>query len=779
MKITERNELPDFFEFGPYRFDVRDQLLFKNGEEIHLTPKVAEILLVLLKRHGHLVEKEELMLEVWQDAIVEENNLTRNISTLRKILHAEPGEGEYIETIPRRGYRFITAVKELHESFSSTEAEGIETASPKPVSEIVEPVSPAISDTSTQYATTLATEATGKAPSAQQNHSREKRAGFFRFTKPRSLLNTLLLVIIAVLLFWQVKALYRISRGSQPEAVAEAFPQLRLNKHPVKGAPLKAELSPDGKYIAYAASDESGWQSLYFGQVNTNSAKRLVPPIESEYQGLSFVPDGSHLYFTRREQNQNTVLYRLAVFSDEPPQPLAALGAISPIELSPDGSRIVFIREFVGEGVSALITANLDGSAEHKLFERKYPDFISLTGSPSWSPDGQSILCVIGSLTNGVRYQVASIRLHPEQSQLESALTVNPTRWPWIYQVAWSPSGRELFLLADEQPGGFRDQLWLMTWPDGEVRRITNDLNDYHGISVAADSNALVTVQSNLIADLWIVPQHVSGRSQRISPFNDRREGLRGLDWTPDGILIFTSLETGREQIWSMHADGSQRCNLTLSESGNSNNYSPDVSPDGKHVVFVSDRQGKTQIWRMNIDGSQPLSLTEGHDDLDPQVSSDGQWVIYSSAKSGSRALWKVPLAGGTETQVSDLPAESPVTSPTSKLIACIWREAGKNLQRKMAVVDPDNRQSPRSYGLPEGATWIRWLPNGKALSYSLTQNGLANVWGQPLTGKPPMQLTDLSFENVTSFAWSRDGKWLALTRVQEIRSVVFINGLK
>ena len=769
MKITERNELPDFFEFGPYRFDVRDQLLFKNGEEIHLTPKVAEILFVLLKQHGHLVEKEELMNEVWQDAIVEENNLTRNISTLRKILHVEPEEGEYIETIPRRGYRFITAVKEVHESSPGTEIERIEPVGPPPT----------IPETNTQYAAILATEATGKAESAHQNHSREKRAGFFRFTKPRSLLNTLLLVIIAILLFWQVRALYQIPGGSKPRQVVETFPKLQLNKHAAKGMPIKAELSPDGKYIAYAASDESGWQSLYFGQVNTNSAKRLVPPIKTEYQGLSFAPNGSHLYFTRREQNQNTVLYRLAVFSDEAPQQLAALGATGPVELSPDGSRIAFIREFVGEGTSALITANIDGSAERKLFERKLPDFFPLTGSPSWSPDGQSIVCVIGSLFNGFRYQVASIQLNSEQSKPESALTVNQTRWPWIYQVAWSPSGRELFLLADEQPGGFRDQLWLMTWPDGEVRRITNDLNDYHGISVAADSNALVTVQSNQISDLWIVPQQVSGRSQRISPFNDRREGLRGLDWTPDGILIFTSLENGREQIWSMHADGSQRCDLTLSESGNSNNYSPSISPDGKHVVFVSDRQGKTQIWRMNIDGSQSLSLTEGHDDLDPQVSSDGQWVIYSSAKSGSRALWKVPLAGGTETQVSDLPAEAPVSSPTSGLIACIWRDAGKNSQRKLTVIEPESRQPPRSYALPEGATWIRWLPNGKALSYSLTQNGLANVWGQPLTGKPPMQLTDLSFENVTSFAWSRDGKWLALTRVQEIRSVVFINGLK
>ncbi|HUM48290.1 MAG TPA: hypothetical protein PLD84_15270, partial [Chitinophagales bacterium] len=89
-----------------------------------------------------------------------------------------------------------------------------------------------------------------------------------------------------------------------------------------------AALSPDGKYVAYAA-DEFGKQSLYFSQINTDNAKRLMPPAESPYEGLTFAPDGSHLYFTRREVNQLSTLYRLAVLSDEPPQKLVSLRSSS------------------------------------------------------------------------------------------------------------------------------------------------------------------------------------------------------------------------------------------------------------------------------------------------------------------------------------------------------------------------------------------------------------------------------------------------------------------
>ncbi len=103
------------YDFGPFRLDTSERILFRDGQYVPLMPKAFETLLALVERHGHIVEKEELMQKVWPDAFVEEVNLFKNISDLRKILGGD-GAKQYIETIPKRGYRFIAEVRELWEA---------------------------------------------------------------------------------------------------------------------------------------------------------------------------------------------------------------------------------------------------------------------------------------------------------------------------------------------------------------------------------------------------------------------------------------------------------------------------------------------------------------------------------------------------------------------------------------------------------------------------------------------------------------------------------------
>ena len=101
------------YEFGPFRLDVAEHLFLKNEAPVALTPKAFEMLVVLVERSGHLVEKDELLKEVWRDQFVEESNLSQNIYLLRKALGEGPNEHQYIETVPRRGYRFVADVKEV------------------------------------------------------------------------------------------------------------------------------------------------------------------------------------------------------------------------------------------------------------------------------------------------------------------------------------------------------------------------------------------------------------------------------------------------------------------------------------------------------------------------------------------------------------------------------------------------------------------------------------------------------------------------------------------
>lgn len=102
-----------FYEFGPFRVDANERILQRDGRPISLTPKAFDTLLILVVNSGHIVEKDELMRSVWPDSFVEEGNLTRNIFTLRRVLGETSNGEQYIETIPKRGYRFAASVKDF------------------------------------------------------------------------------------------------------------------------------------------------------------------------------------------------------------------------------------------------------------------------------------------------------------------------------------------------------------------------------------------------------------------------------------------------------------------------------------------------------------------------------------------------------------------------------------------------------------------------------------------------------------------------------------------
>ena len=108
-----------FYEFGPFRLNAIERQLTRDGEVVALTPKVYDLLLVLVKNSGRMVDKGELMEELWPDTFVEEGNLTQNVSTLRKALGENTNGHRYIETIPKHGYRFVADVSRVSENGAS------------------------------------------------------------------------------------------------------------------------------------------------------------------------------------------------------------------------------------------------------------------------------------------------------------------------------------------------------------------------------------------------------------------------------------------------------------------------------------------------------------------------------------------------------------------------------------------------------------------------------------------------------------------------------------
>jgi TolB protein len=207
----------------------------------------------------------------------------------------------------------------------------------------------------------------------------------------------------------------------------------------------------------------------------------------------------------------------------------------------------------------------------------------------------------------------------------------------------------------------------------------------------------------------------------------------------------------------------------------------PSVSSDGRYVVFQSNRSGGRNIWRIDIDGNNPTQLTHGnYVDSSPVCSADSRWVIFSSGRSGSTAIWKVGIDGGSEVQLTKGPAQSPAISPGGKLIAYFHLDEHENNQPKLSLIPFEGGEPVKTIALPRSVQpfGFAWWPDGKSVAYLDNSSGILNVWGQPVDGSAPKQLTNFKSEFVNSFAISRDGK-IAAYRFSATRDIVLIKSFQ
>ena len=302
-----------------------------------------------------------------------------------------------------------------------------------------------------------------------------------------------------------------------------------------------------------------------------------------------------------------------------------------------------------------MILANADGTAERPLATRRMvPGPFS---GPAWSPDGKVIVWpATDSDASGIYTTLVEVQLADGSQR-----TINSQRWWRLGELAWLRDGSGLVFTARESFAS-PAQIWHVSYPEGQVRRITNDLNDYVSLSLTAESDVLVTVESERISNIWIARNDDLHRASQIT--HSKFDGVEGISWTPDGKIVYASGASGKLDLWMMEANGTGQKQLTA-DAGNTR--VPSVSPDGRHVVFMSDRTGTSHIWRIDIDGSNARQLTNGNGEWAPAFAPNGQWVFYIS----SGGAGKVPVDGGDTIQVIDKASGGVGISPDGKWIAC------------------------------------------------------------------------------------------------------------
>jgi Tol biopolymer transport system component len=689
---------------------------------------------MLVKEGGRVVSKSELMEAIWADAIVEESNLSRNIYTLRRALGVDEQGRQFIETVPRRGYRFAVPVRLLEEA-------------PK------NGVNGSQSSAATQ----------GALPALSSPVEREIR--------PRPVLRYALGGILgAVILSTLGFGVYQfVKRRAENERIAP-IEQLRFQRLTDGGDVLYPTISPDGELLAYVRYEE-GQGSVWIKQIATGGVFQSLPPSRKGYRSLAFSPDGEYLFF--RDEADPGAIHQTSTFGGA--RKKVADDVWSDFSLSPDGAQLAFIRRDASRVAPSLVLTDIDGGAERDLALSRSPMEYG-SSAPAWAPDGLKLVIVAGS----ERPDLLTVDIMTGE---ERALRM--AGWRVIHKVLWAPNGRHLIFTArgaDEQTS----QLWMLTYPDGVIRRLTNDLDGYFWISFSIDGRKLVARQQRLISNLWLLPDGDPNQARRLTAGERSFDGYNGLAWTPDGRIVFNSFTNNITDIYSMNPDGSNRAQLTAN-AGQDNTH-PAVTSDGRYIVFTSNRDGSRQLWRMDIDGRNQHQLTFGNEQKGgaqyPALSPDGKEVYFIKRGEAPAAIWKVSIDGGTPVPVSRLAGASAEgylsVSPDGKWLAyhhvSVLRTPREEHALTIGILPADGAAAPKLFDLPVRRPIIQWSASSTSFDYTAGLN-VSSLWRQPLDGGKPQKLRDFP-NRIFNLAWSRDGKNLVLSLGEQQGDALLITNL-
>jgi eukaryotic-like serine/threonine-protein kinase len=529
-------------------------------------------------------------------------------------------------------------------------------------------------------------------------------------------------------------------------------------------------ISPDGKYVVYL-QEKDHQEGLWLYQVATGSNVEIVPRVTTGAIPPTFSKDGNYIYYVDRDKDYpNGVLCKVPSLGGQPRKLFGNLS--SAVTFSPDGMQLAFLRRSDEE--SHLIVANEDGSAAKPIYVVHAPRI--LFNNPGWSPDGKTI---------AVPRQTPS----PQERRLVAvsvpggvANPIGPHLWLRIFRSAWLPDNTGLIVVASDVDSQDKSQIYELSYPDGKVRRITFDLYDYNGLGLTADGNSLVSVKNETHSSLWVGSKR---KGQTIAAsVQPEVGGAAGLDWTPDGRIIYTTFRAAEGDLAIMDANGSRRRSITDLGAPGEFIVEPSVCGDGRHVIAVSNRAvlnqgGNPGLWKIDADGTNLVQLTRGTFDTSPSCSPDGTWVVFQSYRTGKPTIWKIAVSGGEQKQLTAEECSGPAVSPDGTQIACLYAPSDNGAE-KLAIVPATGGKPGKTFDLRGTTSRVGWTPDAQNVTYVVSDVVADNLWEQPMRGGAPRRITDFETGGgILTFAWSRDGNRLAVVRGSRSQDIVLITNFR
>jgi eukaryotic-like serine/threonine-protein kinase len=572
--------------------------------------------------------------------------------------------------------------------------------------------------------------------------------------------------ILFVLVALAAAAVFFLGR-SRKTLANTAFRNIKISRLTTSGNIQLAALSPDSRYIAYVIN-EHGRQSLWIRQVAAASAVQVQAGSDFEYESVSFSPDGNFLdYYGSKPNEAYDSVYRVPVLGGTPRQLLA--GISSSFTHSPDGSHVVYVKNDLEHSESRIEMGQMDTPGESLLTGRKitkdYGPFLGI----DWSPDGKKLAVLTwGPDSAGLTAMLLQVSV-PDGTQAP----LRSRHWRGITSFQWLPDGSGLFLSALEKTGAI-SQLWIAPYPSGEVRRVSNDLSEYSSVALAADGRTATVVQKDEIANLWVAPVSAPDNASQIT--SGRTDGNNGLAWTRDGHIVYMSNPNGNWDVWSVDEDGKNAHALT---GDNQYHMAPTVCGD-RFVVFQAG-SGELHLFKMDLQTGATAQLTNGVGETYPSCGGDGKTVFYSGEAldlDGHIHPYKVSIDGGKPAEVADDLIEGPSqVSPDGKRVCYPYLAADGRFHLKIVPVNGDGPavDVSRLPALDPAARAYHWLPDSKGIAFVGAETGVSNIWVTSPPGEPARQLTHFDSGQIFDFAFSPDGKKLAISRGSLTSDVVLL----
>ena len=602
------------YEFGPFRLDLERHLLSRAGQSLPLPPKTFELLLLLVQSPGRALSKRELMSALWADTYVEEANLSFQISVLRKALG---GDGEWIETIPKHGYRFSAEVR-------AASASNI----------------PSVTEATKQHPVRVVAKAATWRVGAAIGLAALLALGWYR---P----------------FGRNDAAMTIVAGM-------AVP---LTAYP--GFEQAPSLSPDGSQVAFSWNGPR--QNNYDIYVKLVGPGEPVPltqnPAPDEQPAWS--PKGDRIAFLRRTSEDSAELIVVPALRGAERR----IATVSPgygrnrpfnnLSWTPDGNWLAFGGALSPDGARGIYLIAADGGETRRLTTAPAADGVGDV-NPVSSPDGRQMAFLREQTTNGAAVFVLPVT--PDWRPNGPATQVSSESWG-VLALAWLPDASGLLFswgghgaptrlrkaAISPRPGGIAASEFL---PFGDQAA---------ALSISRTGRVVYSAQSRDV-ELFEIP--LSGTLQgRILAGSSSTFDEHTPDYSPDGArLAFASTRSGTEEIWIANRDGTNAQQRTTVGGRQCSN--PRWSPDGLTIVFNSRLEGTADLYVLRPDSGEVRRITDtGSDEIEPRWSRDGRWIYFGSNRTGRYEVWRMPTAGGPATQITKLGGLTATESPDGRFL--------------------------------------------------------------------------------------------------------------